>query len=1161
MLRSRLKVLLDNVNTMYQSGTQVLEEDIAVAYSDAIATFMKSLDQSITSISVKIKEGMPADPLIYNVFTNAFMRDMEALFLEIGALDRLVTSSFNSIVAEREQVLQTSRRVSNKLGDYLLYADPSLGGGFFYGDSFNSPERIESGSSLVEGDECFLGQDEGVILLPLDGEPDRPKVKSYIVNQPSNGSEGNNLQLDVIGKDELAAIGDNEPNTWFEYEKVSAYESNEPLVLDLTMVLEEISVINHIHINPINFGTPTPVEISVLETSRDGAEYVSVKDEVPLKDFVSEEEEDVFSLSPATAKFAGQGFYSFLPRKAQYIHIVLQQHTPYAIKTSNGTRLRYAIGIRDINVMGRKFKSDGSIVSTPFSTGGDIRKVALWASENPVEASELADVLHGISENDGATWRPLQPQRRSGTEVPEVVNYNNISEGSISTSVPVTTLRHKVTMTRDPAAFEGDVVLKQEKLSQVDVVSMPVGGDPAFTTTQEPIEETIRIILPFYGSYSCPTARYGSTIAGESAPMDLDFMEFTVDVPPVDTLRFKLPFPALPNLIEHIRVFVNGEQVEYVSKDSDALGANSYTSYGPVDEDSKVYFLNRGGRELQFGYILNGDRKGFLPPTGARIQVCLDGDNPRLELTDAGYVLNLSTSSDGFKENTSIVSVDNLTEAEAVDYSITLPPGRTMFRVHDHIEGGAVSVLKTQAPSLPVSVGAPAVSADTKGPVEVALDTGLPLAVESESGAIPPIFLDKSNDTYLWEIEEYDNVGDLVTGINRKYTDQKDFKDGRQELMEFVGGIWQAIEGAYSFDAYSGTVYLWAATGTNRTTKFRCKRIKATVVPQDGWEYYRSSVHERLNTQKIVLDPKYVVSHKKSTEVAGGTTPVFSSQLLGDQESGHNWYKQRLVKGTVAISSDLFPIGTLPTEVPFIDGDLEFHSVVEIIDEPITFSGADEIYTFKLGKIDLDHKLSGSPGFAPLRSISNPNTPDSKFVQYITTTPVPSSTDGDWTYSVDDTTGEVTVTLKYDADMTSSANAHIVSYRYRADDPGVDIAGLYSIDYETGTIHFATLIEKTANIEFETSAYSCFYNIAEVIDDGDIEEVDEEGRKITLSAALGMKLLKLDTAAEARPSFAKISYEYYKKSTESLKDLEPYFSPICRDVALRAVTSDVLEEL
>jgi hypothetical protein len=58
-----------------------------------------------------------------------------------------------------------------------------------------------------------------------------------------------------------------------------------------------------------------------------------------------------------------------------------------------------------------------------------------------------------------------------------------------------------------------------------------------------------------------------------------------------------------------------------------------------------------------------------------------------------------------------------------------------------------------------------------------------------------------------------------------------------------------------------------------------------------------------------------------------------------------------------------------------------------------------------------------------------------------------------------------------------------------------------------------------------------------------------------------MKLLKLDTAAEARPSFAKISYEYYKKSTESLKDLEPYFSPICRDVALRAVTSDVLEEL
>jgi hypothetical protein len=436
------------------------------------------------------------------------------------------------------------------------------------------------------------------------------------------------------------------------------------------------------------------------------------------------------------------------------------------------------------------------------------------------------------------------------------------------------------------------------------------------------------------------------------------------------------------------------------------------------------------------------------------------------------------------------------------------------------------------------------------------------LTVESGGGALPPIFLDKddNDEHYLWEIEEYDSNGALITGGGRRYTDQVDFIDGRQELWEYTGGAWTPITGAYSFDAYSGTVYLWAATWIYRTTKFKCKKIKTTAVPQDNWDYYRSSVHERVNTQKIVLDPKYVITHKKSKQITGGTTPAFAVQLIEDQGSGHDWYKQRLVKGTVALSPDLFPEDTLPTEVLFVDGDLEFHSVVEVLDEPITFSSSDDIHTFTLGKIDASHVLSGSPGFAPVRSVSDPNTPDSKFLQRITTTPDAQDSDGDWNFSVDDTTGIATVTLKY-ADVDMADYPHLVSYRYRVDDPGVDISGLYSIDYETGTVHFATLIERTASVKFEVSTYSAFYNIAEVVKDGDIEEIDEEGSKVMLSAALGMKFLKLDTAAEARPSFAKVIYEYYKKSTESLKDLEPYFSPICKDVALKAVTSDVLEEL
>lgn len=1179
IVRSRLKVLLNNINAMYQNGTQVLEEDITTAYSDALSIFIKSLDSSITSVVAEIRAGMPADPLAYNIFTSAFSKDLEALFLEVGALDKLVTSSFNSIISEREQVLQVSRRVSNKLGDYLLYADPSLGGGWFFGDSFNSAERIEVGTSLLEGDECFLGQDEGVVLLPLEGQPDRPKVKTYIINKPSNGTEGNNFQLDVIGKDELAAIGDNEPNTWFEYERVTAYEADIPLIFDLTISLDEISVINHIHINPINFGTPTPVQIQKLETSKDGLEYVSVKDEVPIKDFVSEDEDEVFQLSPATGKFSGQGFYSFLPRKAQYIHIVLVQSTPYSINTLNGSRLRYAIGVRDINVLGRRFKPEGSIISIPFSIDGDIRKISLWASENPTDASALADVSHSISENDGATWRPLQPQGRSGFDIPEIINFNNIAAGSISTDSPVTTLRHKVSMIRDPEAFEGNVTLKQEKITQTDIVNAPVGGNFSLTTTQAPISDTVRVILPFYGSYSSPTERAGDSVVGQSSVMDLDFLGFSVDVPAVDTLRFPLPYKGYTNLQEHIRVLVNGEQIEFAHKDEDALGLtgdHSTTSYVTVDEDSKVYFLNKGGRELQFGHVLwqdevpgNGSgspeglyRKGFLPPAGAKIQVCLDGDNPRMELTDAGYVLNLTSSSDGFKENVSIVSLDSLTVAEATDHTIVLSPGKSKFKVHPTVKTKFTGVSKDgKKLDYPEPVGSVSTSKglfvdddvqDTS--IEKSLDHGMYYNVTEEEGAIPPIFVDDTESLEVWYIEEYTFGGDLITS-GKHFTDKKVFVDGEKELRLVLGDDWFPDADSYTFNPKTGIVYTGSPPLDDRKTVFKCKILQSTLVPEEGWEYYRSQVHERIDSGRIVLDPKYVKTYKRSVEITGADTEVTSVRLTEEETKSHSWFKQRLVKGTVVLSPELFPVGTKPTEVPFVDGDLELHSVVQVYDESVAAETGSGVHTFDLAQISSTHFMTGDPGFAPVRSVTDPTTPDSQFTELVTGTPVG---DGEWSFVIN---VDGTVTVSVQVDDSAGLTEHYVSYRYTVADPGVDTAGLYSIDYDTGTVHFAEVITRTASVEFEISVYSAFYNIADIVSDGDIKEIDEEGRAITLSDSLGMKFLKMTSALKARPSFVKIVYEYYKKSTESLKDLEPYFSPICKDIALRAITSDVLEEL
>lgn len=1157
VVTSKLKVLLDSVNNLYNNNQMVVESELVNAYHTALNTFFDSLDNSIVNATVEFLPGQPANPLHYNLLTNAIGQDLEALFLEIGSLDRLVTSSFNSLIAAREQILEKSRITSNKINDYLLYVDPSLGAGFFFSDTFNNSEKLEIASSLVETDECFVDHDEGVILLPLEGSPDKPEVDTYIINKSSNGILGNNSELDVFGKDNLLAIGDSEPNTWVEYEKVVVNESSSPLILDLTISLKDLSIINHIHINPLNFGTATPILIKTLETSRDGVEYTSIKDEIPIKDFVPEDEENVFSLSPATSKYAGQGFYSFLPRRAQYIHIVLEQHTPYPIDTINGRRLRYAIGIRDIDILGRKFKTEGSLVSTPFTNEQEIRKVSLYASENPVETSVLSDINHFISEDDGATWRGIQPIRRDGFQIDEIVNYNNISENAISTISPVKELRHKIYMFRDTEAFNENITLLEDKLSKVDIVNMPSGGDNTILLTEEPIEDSIRAVVPFWGSYSCPREKTGDSVFGQSKMMDLDSVDFNVDVPPIDTLIYNLPYSNFVNLKEHIRVFVNNEQVQFAHKNEAYLDKSSDTTYLAIDENSKIYYLNKDGRELQFGYIdSSGNRRGFLPPSGAKISIVLDGDNPQLELTDEGYVLNLTATSDGFKENTSIVYFENTSKEEAYPFSVELPKGKSNINVpfsNNGINIGAKDQGYTSNNLLDVEKKSKAygqrISKETKTNEIKRLQYKSDVTIGSEgaNGIIPPIFLKPFSDDTNGDsisIKEYDASGVLLS--TRNWT-AKRFIDGDIELREEqVDGSWLLNPDFFSFDADTGILYLGGETTDNVKTIFTCKKINANVLPSDYWEYYKDSVSGRIDTGRISLNSNYVFAKDHNFVMEKDLRTL---NLTPRNSKSHNWFNERVVKRTVKPSFSIFPKDTRAIEVPFVDGYTEFNSSTLVENEIIDFGTAvDNIYSFSLENINSENKLVGEPGFGAVKDSNTTNLPVNIF-QNLTET---LTTNGDWTYA---TSGNISVY------WDSEPGRHLATYTYEELNPGVDIDGLYSIDYQNGILHLGRPAENNGIVYFQTSVYNAFYNIARVVRPEEIEDVDAKNKTILFSSFFSIDTLKKDTVENNRPQFMKIQYEYYKKTTESIKDLEPYFSPICKDVNFRAITADILEEL
>lgn len=1143
---TRLSVLLESLNKSYDSNGMILEQDLIALYHTAINTFYNSLDKSILGNTLDILAGTPADPDFLNSIMIAASQDLQALYKEIGVLDKLISANFNSIAVGKEEIIQTSRRISNKLGDHLLYADPLLGAGFFFSDSFNSLDKIDTSSDLVEQELCYCDVNEGVILLPLDGEPSYPEIKSIVINNSSNGVLGNNHQIGVYGHNNIEAIGDNKPNTWCEYEKVVVSELLSPLILDLTFILNELSIINFININPLFFGTATPLNISIIETSKDGKDFVSIKDEIPIKDFTPEEEDNIFILSATSVNNNGQGSYSFLPRRVKYIHIVLQQSTPYTIETINGVRLRYAIGIRDINIASRKFKTTGSIVSSIFNSAEDIRKISLWSAENPIEYSSLADISHLISYDDGGSWLPIQPQARTSNLIPEILNFNTIAENSVTTEEEVLSFRHKMIFTRNPESFTGEYSIKEEEIEKLDIVSTPSPSNPEVSLTQKPIKESLVAILPYMGSFSCPRDRYGSNVLDESVPMDLDFVEFIVDAPgsisgtdpsgnpqQEGTLRYSLPYKNIPNLPERVRVFINGAQIEYRPKDDYFFDNPLEFTPNPIniDDQSRIYYLNKGGTELQFGYKQKtgsgaGYQRGFIPSSGSKIQVCLDGDNPYIELTDHGFVLNLLVPSDGYKETVSIVALKTLENESASQYEIEIPTGQRVFQA----------------------------------PILKDMSIGEYFADEGDNSFKIPLFLEGTSN---FIIKEYNLDGDLITGSDRQFTTAEDYVNGRFELQSFFG---DELRNRYTFDSDTGTVYLGTEAPSDRKTILVCNKIDAEKIIIGSWEFDKDISTGQLNPQNILLDPSAVYTFKQYCSFALSSSNIKTIELVTDNTKSHSWFNKKIVKGTVKPAQTLFAEGVSPVEVSYIDGQTEFTSITVIDSEPVnlavsgSISSSVNLYSFTLSKPDSTKEFIGTPVFSVVRSTNSATTYSNRFsidgqVSSISNI----DAEGEWAVTVDSSTGYTTVTIAAQAGILTES--YTITYRINNTNTGLDSQGLYSIDYTNGIFYLSNPAAGAGNIEYEISMYSCFYNIGKIIDFQNIEEINEDESKIIFKPSFAMQFLKQKTSEKSRPQIIKILYNYYKRISESLADLEPYFSPICKQIGIRAVTSSLLEEL
>ena len=195
-------------------------------------------------------------------------------------------------------------------------------------------------------------------------------------------------------------------------------------------------------------------------------------------------------------------------------------------------KLRYAIGIRDITIKALKFESKGELVSLPLLCPKEIKKVMLEVSQTPLRDSELTNIKYLISHNEGGSWNEIQPKHLSGTSAKEILNFNNADLNSFTTKTPVTSLRLKIALEREDSNFiEGASALAKtiERISEVQGV--PVSAPFTITLNNPPVEGTVSLVDPLFGSRGIPESAYtiktGEENTQEDKIINLPFKDIT----------------------------------------------------------------------------------------------------------------------------------------------------------------------------------------------------------------------------------------------------------------------------------------------------------------------------------------------------------------------------------------------------------------------------------------------------------------------------------------------------------------------------------------------------------------------------------------------------------------------------------------------------------
>jgi hypothetical protein len=426
--------------------------DLLSATKQAISDFVYSLtDSSVALYSSQIKYGMPTSSIDYNNFWGAVANDLNALYAQCKQLANAISDNHNYIMADVQNLLLQLKSVNALLGTYELYSITSESNVKKFIENFNDISKIEVNSALLNSNQCNIDTIEGVATLGISDEyiiaqTDIEQIITSPIN--ANGSAYNNSTL-------LKAINSNDYYL-YQYEVTDSGNKEFSLRLDFTIALKQPQVINHIRIVPANYGTKTWPKITALDISLDGKTLTDVRSLV-LGDNTTDTQ---FILAPYTSNYAGEGRYSFIPKKIKYIHFAIEQTSSYYDVQRN--LYRWAIGIKNIELSRRTYHDESQLISKDYNIAHGISQIQIDADElpdtifsNSVLESETS-VTYDLSIDGGMNWKAISPVYLSGTDNnPEVMYVNSIDPSGLTTGInhfnstfEATDIRYRLTLNK-----------------------------------------------------------------------------------------------------------------------------------------------------------------------------------------------------------------------------------------------------------------------------------------------------------------------------------------------------------------------------------------------------------------------------------------------------------------------------------------------------------------------------------------------------------------------------------------------------------------------------------------------------------------------------------------------------------------------------------------